>query len=53
MIAVYEAGYGLPAPKPAALTGAEKCQRVREKERALSSDRGLAAQLVSILQSEH
>ena len=53
MIAVYAAGYGLPAPKPAALTGAEKCQRVREKERALSSDRGLTAQLVSILQSEH
>jgi len=53
MIAVYAAGYALPAPKPAALTGAEKCQRVREKERALSSDRGLTAQLVSILQSEH
>ena len=53
MIAVYAAGYGLPAPKPAALTGAEKCRRVREKERALSSDRGLTAQLVSIRQSEH
>jgi len=53
MIAVYAAGYGLPAPKPAALTGAEKCQRVREKERALSSDRGLTAQLVSILQCGH
>ena len=53
MIAVYAAGYALPAQKPDALTGAEKCRRVREKERALSSDRGLTAQLVSIRQSEH
>ena len=45
MIAVYAAGHGQPAEKPAPLTHAEKCRRSREKSRVLSGDRGIAAQL--------
>lgn len=52
MIAVYAAGYGLAAPKPAPLSGAEKCRRFREKGRVLFADRGVVAQLFSIRQCE-
>ena len=52
MLAVYEAGQGPAAPKPAPLSGAEKCRRFREKERVLFADRGVTAQLLSIRQGE-
>lgn len=45
MTAIYAAGRGESVDKPEPLSGAEKCRRFREKERALSSDRGLAAQM--------
>ena len=45
MVAVYAAGQGKPAEKPAPLSHAEKCRRSREKKRVLYEDRGLAAQL--------
>ena len=48
MIAVYAAGHGSAAEKPAPLSHAEKCRRSREKKRALLEDRGLAAQLSRI-----
>jgi len=48
MIAVYAAGHGKAAEKPAALSHAEKCRRSREKKRALSEDRGIVAQLARI-----
>lgn len=48
MVAVYAAGHGQPAEKPAPLSRAEKCRRSREKKRALSDDRGLSAQLSRI-----
>lgn len=48
MIAVYAAGYGQPAEKPAPLSRAEKSRRNREKKRALSDDRGVSAQLSRI-----
>ena len=48
MIAVYAAGYGQPAEKPAPLSRAEKSRRSREKKRALSDDRGVSAQLSRI-----
>lgn len=50
MTAVYEVGYGESVEKPQPLSGAEKCRRFREKERALSVDRGLTAQMQSIQQ---
>ena len=52
MIAVYVAGYGLAAQKPAPLSGAEKCRRFREKGHVLFADRGVIAQLISIHQCE-
>jgi predicted ArsR family transcriptional regulator len=45
MIAVYAAGQGEAAKKPAPLSHAEKCLNSRVKKRALSEDRGLVAQL--------
>lgn len=51
MVAVYNAGQGVSAEKPAPLSRAEKCQRSREKKRVLSEDRGLAAQLSSLIAS--
>ena len=48
MIAVYAAGDGPSVDKPAPLSRAEKCRRCRERKRALSSDRGLAAQLARV-----
>ena len=45
MVAVYSAGQGEAAEKPAPLSHAEKCRRSREKKRALSEDRSFAAQL--------
>ena len=45
MIAVFAAGPGKPAEKPAPLSRAEKCRRSREKKMAIFEDRGLAAQL--------
>ena len=48
MIAVYAAGYAKSVEKPAPLSKAEKCCRYREKKRALSNDRGIAAQLSRI-----
>ncbi|MBL8416081.1 MAG: hypothetical protein JNM42_16745 [Propionivibrio sp.] len=48
LIAVYAAGYGKSAEKPAPLSRAEKCRRCREKKRALSDNRGIAAQLSKI-----
>jgi len=48
LIAVYAAGYGKPVEKPAPLSRAEKCRRCREKKRALSDNRGVAAQLSKI-----
>jgi predicted ArsR family transcriptional regulator len=48
MIAVYAAGNGRAAEKPAPLSHAEKCRRSREKKRALLDDRGLAAQLARL-----
>lgn len=46
MIAVYAAGDKPAAEKPIPLSGFEKCRRFREKERALSADRGVVAQLL-------
>ena len=48
MVAVYAAGNGSAAGKPAPLSHAEKCRRSREKKRALIDDRGLAAQLARL-----
>ena len=45
MVAVYAAGAGESAEKPAVLSPAEKCRRSREKKRVLTIDRGLVAQL--------
>ena len=45
MVAVYSVGFAPPAEKPAPLSHAEKCRRSREKNRVLSDDRGIAAQL--------
>ncbi len=45
MIAIYAAGEGSPAQKPAPLSHAEKCRRSREKKRVLNQDRGVATQL--------
>ena len=45
MTAVYAIGNKPAAEKPVPLSGAEKCRRFREKERALSADRGIVAQL--------
>jgi len=45
MIALYAAGQGDPAEKPAPLSRAEKCRRCRDKKRALSGERGISAQL--------
>jgi len=51
MTAIYAAGRGESAEKPEPLSGAEKCRRFREKERVLSADRGLTAQMQLIRQS--
>lgn len=48
LIAVYAAGHGNPAEKPAPLSRAEKCCRCREKKLALSDNRGIAVQLSRI-----
>lgn len=48
MVAVYAAGFGAPAEKPAPLSHAEKCRRNREKNRALTDDRGVVAQLLRV-----
>ena len=45
LIAVYAFGFGRSVEKPAPLSSAEKCRRCREKKRALSGNRGIAAQL--------
>jgi len=45
MVAVYAAGPGQAAAKPAPLSHADKCRRSREKKRVLLQDRGFAAQL--------
>lgn len=45
MVAVYAAGQGTAAKKPAPLSGAEKCRRNREKNRVFTADRGISAQL--------
>lgn len=48
MVAVYASGRGESVEKPTPLSHAEKCRRSREKKRALSIDRGLAAELARI-----
>ena len=48
LIAVYGFGFGCSAEKPAPLSIADKCRRCREKKRALSDNRGVAAQLSKI-----
>ena len=48
MVAVYAAGFGQAAERPAPLSRAEKCRRSREKKRALSDDRSVSAQLSRI-----
>jgi len=50
MTAIYAAGHGESAEKPEPLSGAEKCRRFREKDRVLTADRGLAAQMQLIQQ---
>lgn len=45
MVAVYAAGDGEPAEKPAPLSSAEKSRRSREKKRVLTEDRCFSAQL--------
>lgn len=46
--AVYAAGYAAAAPKPEPLSTADKNRRFREKNRALSTDRGVVAQLARL-----
>lgn len=48
MSAVYAAGYAKSVERPVPLSGADKARRFREKSRALSDSRGLAAQLSRI-----
>jgi len=46
MTAVYAAGYAQSAEKPEPFSRADKARRFREKSRALSDNRGVAAQLL-------
>ena len=48
MVALYSAGPGEPAKRPAVLTDSEKRSRARARKRALTSDASLASQLARL-----
>ena len=48
MTALYLAGTGQAAPRPAAFSGAEKCRRARSKAQALSVGRSVASQMARL-----